>query len=107
MLKENENAFAKVKNYSIDVRVPWNLFTVIYCGLKNCEVVEAFKRLLNDVDYAESDEVLKVVKLLENAIECGGKFREKKKKKDELVISFSFYTVENMIEFRDTMNANF
>ena len=107
MLKENRQILAKVKSYSIDVSVSWSSAAIVYRGLKNWEVLETFKRFLNDADYAKSDEALKVVKILENAIYCGGKFRETKKEGDDLIISFSFYTVENMIEFRDTMNANF
>lgn len=107
MLKENKQVLAKVKNYSIDVSVPWSSATIVYRGLENLKVLEELKRFLDEVDYAKGDEVLKVIKILEIAINCGGKFRETKKEMNDLVISFSFYTVENMIEFRNTMNANF
>lgn len=106
MLKENENAFAKVKNYSIDVSVSWRSAAIVYRGLKNSEVLEEFKRFLNEVDYAKGDEVLRVVKILEIAIDCGGKFRETKKEQDDLVISISFHTMESMIEFSNII-ANF
>lgn len=98
MLKES---LAKVKGYSINVSVPWSLMGIIYREVRILEVIEKFKWILDDVDYDKSDEVLKVIKLLECAIDYGGRFREMRTEERSLIISISFTTIEDMIEFRD------
>lgn len=102
MLKENTN-LTKVKSYSINVSIPWSLVGVVYREVKILEVLEKFKWLLNEVDYDKSDEVLEVIKLIENAIEYGGRFREIKNEKNNLIISFSFTTIQDMLEFENVI----
>lgn len=98
MLKEN---LVKVKGYSINISVSWSLMGIIYREVRILEVIEKFKWLLDDVDYDKSDEVLKVIELLKCAVEHGGRFREMRTEERSLIISISFSTIEDMIEFRD------
>lgn len=108
MLKgDMENSyFAKVKCYSIDVVVSWRAPGVIIKEVNILEVIDIFKRMLDESDYMRSEEILRVIRLLKNASDFGAKFREVRSTEKQMIITFSFATMENMIKFRDAMNVN-
>lgn len=94
----------KVERYGIIVSVPLNQKVLLVTGLDIYEAEENFiKKRDNAIEYDKKVELDRVRALLNFAACCGAQLEKMNKEGDELFITLSFYSQENLADFEENM----